>query len=285
MEKRKALGKGLEALIPSVKKEEESQSIVNINITEIVSNRYQPRQNFSPQLMQELINSIREKGFLQPIVVRKIPTGYELIAGERRLRAAKELGFSQVPAIIKDVKEEADLLELALIENLQREELNPIEKAQAYKKLIDDFGMSYEKIAQKVGKEEVSIINTLRLLKLPLSIQEKISQGELSEGHGRAILSLENPQEQINFAEEIIKKGLSVREAERRVRELKGKVKRKKTILEKKDPQLKAWEEELQHIFGTKVRIISHREKGKIELEYYSLKDLERLISLLKRRE
>lgn len=285
MEKRKALGRGLEALIPGPSEEKkDTQQIVNIDVTEIISNRYQPRQTFSPQLMEELINSIKEKGFIQPLVVRRIPSGYELVAGERRFRAAKELGLSQVPVIIKDIKEEKDLLELALIENLQREDLNPIEKAQAYKRLIEEFGMDEEKIAQLVGKDTVSIINTLRLLKLPQVIQEKIMQGELSEGHGRAILSLETSEAQIELAERIIREKLSVREAENRARSLKIKGK-KRIIWKKKDPQLDFWEEELQRIFGTRVRIIHRRERGKIELEYYSLKDLERLISLLKRGE
>ncbi|MGE4357612.1 MAG: ParB/RepB/Spo0J family partition protein [Candidatus Omnitrophota bacterium] len=284
MEKRKALGKGLDALIPIVERKGESaQTVVNIDVAEIITNKYQPRQNFSPQLMQELIASIREKGIIQPIIVRRTPSGYELIAGERRLKAAKELGFTQVPAIIRDVTEEADVLELALIENIQREDLNPIEEALAFKRLIEEFGMSQERIAQIVGKEVVSIVNKLRLLKLPLPVQEKIKEGELTEGHGRAILSLEDPQEQIDFAEEIIKKSLSVREAENRARSLKKKKRKKPLSAERKEPQIGYWEEELQHIFGTKVRIIHRRQRGKIELEYYSLTDLERLINLLKK--
>ncbi|MCM8778210.1 MAG: ParB/RepB/Spo0J family partition protein [Candidatus Omnitrophica bacterium] len=284
MEKKRALGRGLDALIPLPPQERaETQAIINVNVTEIVSNKYQPRQNFATSGMQELIASIREKGFLQPLVVRRTAEGYELIAGERRLRAAKELGLTQVPVIVKDVEKEADLLELALVENLQREDLNPLEKAFAYKRLIEELGISQEEVAQKVGKDVVSIVNTLRLLKLPAPVQEKIAQGELSEGHGRAILSLEEPQAQINFAEEILREGLSVREAENRVRKLKGRKKRKVVSPSQKDPQLRVWEEELQHIFGTKVRIRHQRQRGKIELEYYSLKDLERLISLLKR--
>ncbi|MCM8783856.1 MAG: ParB/RepB/Spo0J family partition protein [Candidatus Omnitrophica bacterium] len=284
MEKRRALGKGLDALIPvSALEKEDTQAIVNIEVKDIVANKYQPRQNFSAPLMRELMASIREKGIIQPIIVRRTPAGYELIAGERRLKAAQELGLTQVPAIIKDIKEEVDLLELALIENLQREDLNPIEEAQAFKRLMEEFGMAQEKIAQIVGKEVVSIVNKLRLLKLPLPVQEKIIQGELSEGHGRAILSLPEPQEQIDFAEEIIAKALSVREAENRVRSLKRKKSKKPVLAHKKDPHLGFWEEELQRLFGTKVKIIHRRERGKIELEYYSLADLERLINLLKK--
>ncbi|MCM8765616.1 MAG: ParB/RepB/Spo0J family partition protein [Candidatus Omnitrophica bacterium] len=283
MEKRKALGRGLEALIPVSSEPKNLQSIVNINVTDIISNKYQPRQNFSSPGMQELITSIREKGFIQPLIVRRIPSGYELIAGERRLRAAKELGLAQVPVIIKDVKEERDLLELALIENLQREDLNPIEKAQAYKRLIEEFGLSQEEVARRVGKEVISIINTLRILRLPAEIQEKIAQGELSEGHARAILSLDDIQAQIRFAQLIVEQGLSVREAENRARKLKGKKRKKSPDFSKRDPQVQVWEEELQHIFGTKVRIMHRRERGKIEMEYYSLPDLERLVHLLEK--
>jgi ParB family chromosome partitioning protein len=285
MEKRKALGKGLEALIPTTAvMDKDTQRIVNINIREIKPNKYQPRQNFAPQLMQELMASIREKGFIQPVLVRRASDGYELIAGERRWRAAQELGITQLPAIIRDIENEVDLLEIALIENLQREELNPIEEAQAFKRLMEEFGFSQEKIAQIVGKALVSIINTLRLLKLPREIQEEISRGNLTEGHGRAILSIGNPQIQITFAEQIIKNDLSVREAEQQAKKFSPKKKKERLAgTQKKDAQLIVWEEELQRVLGTKVRIIHRRQRGKIELEYYSLTDLERLIRLLEK--
>ncbi len=282
MEKRKALGRGLEALIPTLAIEKELQTVVNINVNEIKPNRFQPRQNFIPQMMQELKDSIREKGFIQPILVRHAAEGYELVAGERRWRAAKELGITQVPAIIRDIKNDADLLEIALIENLQREELNSIEEAQAFKRLGEEFGLGNSRIAQIVGKQEISVINTLRLLKLPKKVQDMISQGFLSEGHGRAILSLEGAEAQVSFGEYIVKHGLSVREAENQSK--KNRPKKTQHISSratKKDAQLVAWEEELQRILGTKVRIIHRRERGKIEMEYYSLSDLERLIGVL----
>ncbi|MCX5657247.1 MAG: ParB/RepB/Spo0J family partition protein [Candidatus Omnitrophica bacterium] len=282
MEKRKALGRGLEALIPTLAIEKELQAVVNINVNEIKPNRFQPRQNFIPQMMQELKDSIHEKGFIQPILVRHSAEGYELVAGERRWRAAKELGITQVPAIIRDIKNDADLLEIALIENLQREELNSIEEAHAFKHLGEEFGLGNGRIAQIVGKQEISVINTLRLLKLPKKVQDMISQGFLSEGHGRAILSLEGAEAQVSFGEYIIKHGLSVREAENQSK--KNRPKKAQQISSratKKDAQLVAWEEELQRSLGTKVRIIHHRERGKIEMEYYSLRDLERLIGTL----
>ena len=284
MEKRRALGRGLEALIPRVAAEDkELQRIVNIDVSEIKPNRYQPRQNFAPRLMEELKESIRERGFIQPVLARQTSAGYELIAGERRWRAAKELGIMQLPAIIRDVKDDSDLLEIALIENLQREELNPIEEAQAFKRLVEEFGLTPEKIGQIVGKEAVSIINTLRLLKLPKVVQEKIAQGDLSEGHGRAILSIEAPETQISFSEHIIKNGLSVRESENQTKKFRPKKISQPAKTEKKDAQLTAWEEELQRTFGTKVRILHRRQRGKIEMEYYSLEDLEPLINLLEK--
>lgn len=283
MEKKRALGRGLEALIPRPVIETEMPSIVNIDILQIKPNRYQPRENFAPSLMEELKASIRKRGVIQPVVVRQIPEGYELIVGERRWRAAQELGMSQVPAIIKDIKEEAELLEMALMENLQREDLNPMEKARVFKRLQEEFELSPEKIGQMVGKEAVSVINTLRLLKLPKEVQEKIGQGELSEGHGRAILSIEEPQAQINFCQEIIRKGLSVREAEYQAKKFRAKKLDRFPKALKKDRQCLAWEEELQRVLGTKVRILPRRQGGKIEMEYYSLADLERLVGLLEK--
>lgn len=282
MEKRKALGRGLEALISAPVIEKDSQTVISIKVNEIRPNRFQPRQNFIPQMMQELKDSIREKGFIQPILVRRAADGYELVAGERRWRAAKELGITQVPAIIRDIKDDADLLEIALIENLQREELNSIEEAQAFKRLGEEFGLENSRIAQIVGKQEISVVNTLRLLKLPKKVQDMISQGLLSEGHGRAILSLEGAEAQVSFGEYIIKHGLSVREAENQSKKNRPKkVTRISSHTTKKDVQLVAWEEELQRSLGTKVRIMHRRERGKIEMEYYSLSDLERLIGAL----
>lgn len=287
MDKRKALGRGLEALIPS-SKAQAPQLIENIEITQIRPNRYQPRVEFDPQLMEELKSSVEEKGLIQPILVRRIEGGYyEIIAGERRWRVAEALGMRRVPAIVKEIKQEAEVLETALIENIQRQGLNPIEEARAYERLINEFGFRVEEISSVLGKNMTTVINTLRLLKLPRLVQEKLLKREITAGHGRAILSLEQEEAQMRFCEKIIREGLSVREAENRARTFKTplkKLQRKELPGErKKDAQLLAWEEELQRILGTKVRILHRRERGNIQIEYYSLSDLERLLHLIEK--
>jgi len=281
MNKKKALGKGIEALIPE-KEEVETGDIVNINLNQISPGRFQPRKQFNPEKHKELVASIREKGIMQPILVRpaKDREGFEVIAGERRLRAARELGFEQIPAFIKEVKDE-EALELSLIENIQREELNPIEEAYAYRELIDRFNLTQEDVAKAVGKDRSTISNILRLLKLPKRIQDYVSRETLSTGHARAILAIENERQQIEIAEEIVKRGLSVRETEALVKRSKKKeiVKPKRT----KDLYIKEIEEELQRILGTKVTIVQGKKRGKIQLEFYTPADLERLINLLKK--
>jgi len=279
--KKRALGKGIEALIPE-KEEVKTGDIVNINLNQISPGRFQPRKQFNPEKHKELVASIREKGIMQPILVRpaKDREGFEVIAGERRLRAARELGFEQIPAFIKEVKDE-EALELSLIENIQREELNPIEEAYAYRELIDRFNLNQEDVAKAVGKDRSTISNTLRLLKLPRKIQDYVSRETLSTGHARAILAIENERQQIEIADEIVKRGLSVRETEALVKRSKEKeiVKPKRT----KDLYIKEIEEELQRILGTKVTIVQGKKRGKIQLEFYTPADLERLINLLKK--
>jgi len=280
--KKRALGKGIEALIPE-KEEVKTGNIVNINLNQISPGRFQPRKQFNPEKHKELVTSIREKGIMQPILVRPIKDRegfFEVIAGERRLRAAKELGFEEIPAIIKEVKDE-ETLEISLIENIQREELSPIEEAYAYQELIDRFLLTQEDIARVIGKDRATISNTLRLLKLPKKIQEYVSRGTLSMGHARAILGIEEEKHQIKIADEIVKRGLSVRETEALVRRDKE---REETGREKvKDPYIRELEEDLQRVLGTRVIIIQGRKKGKIQLEFYNPSDLERLIKILKR--
>ena len=279
--KKRALGKGIGALIPE-KEEVKTGDIVNINLNQISPGRFQPRKQFNPEKHKELVASIREKGIMQPILVRpaKDREGFEVIAGERRLRAARELGFEQIPAFIKEVKDE-EALELSLIENIQREELNPIEEAYAYRELIDRFNLNQEDVAKAVGKDRSTISNTLRLLKLPRKIQDYVSRETLSTGHARAILAIENERQQIEIADEIVKRGLSVRETEALVKRSKEKevVEPKRT----KDLYIKEIEEELQRILGTKVTIVQGKKRGKIQLEFYTPADLERLINLLKK--
>jgi ParB family chromosome partitioning protein len=277
---RKVLGKGLSALIPE-KRVEPGTKVTSLNISEINLGRLQPRQEASPEKMEELIASIKEKGVIQPVLVRpKEDGGYELIAGERRFRAAKELGFNTLPAIIRDVQD-AEALQLSLIENIQREELNPLEEAQAYQQLITEFGLTQERIAQLVGKDASSVSNTLRLLKLPQEVQTALRRGLISMGHARTILAIKSLDEQGRIFKHTLSRRLSVRELENLVaKQLQGKLKRRKRLL--RDPNLVAVEEQVQRVLGTKVRIIAGRKRGKIVLEYYSLNDLERIIKLLK---
>lgn len=276
---KKVLGKGLSALMPE-KPVESGTKVVTLNISEINPSKLQPRQEINLEKMEELAASIKEKGVIQPVLVRPKDSGYELIAGERRLRAAKRLGFTQVPAIIKDV-EDVEALQLSLIENIQREELNPLEEAQAYQQLIKDFGFSQEKIARALGKNPSSISNTLRLLKLPEEIRVALRKGQISMGHARTILGVKTLDEQGRIFKRTITQRLSVRELENIVTKRLGEGRKRKRFA-LRDPHLVDLEEQIQRILGTKVKIIAGRKRGKIVLEYYSLSDLERLIKLLK---
>lgn len=276
---RKVLGKGLSALMPK-RSVDSGAKVVNLDIGEIEFSHLQPRQQVSAEKLDELSASIKEKGVIQPVLVRpKQEGGYELIAGERRLRAAKKLGFTQLPAIIKDVQD-AEALQLSLIENIQREELNPLEEAQAYQQLISQFGFTQEKIARVVGKGASFVSNTLRLLKLPKEIQAALRQGMISMGHARTILALKGLDEQDRLFKRTITQRLSVRELETLVAKRVGTTRRKK--ISGRDPHLVALEEQLQRMLGTKVRILAGRKRGRIILEYYSLNDLERILKLLK---
>lgn len=280
---RKALGKGIAALIPEkdIATLDKSESVINIDISRISPSKYQPREIFKKEKLNELISSIREKGVVQPVLVRELPgSGYELIAGERRLRAVKELGFQTIPAIIRKVSSDIDLLELSLIENIQREGLNPIEEAHAYSRLINEFNFNLDGIGKAVGKDKSSISNITRLLKLPKKIQDYIISEDISMGHGRALLGLEDPKEQARICDRIIKKGLSVRETEQIVnRKLSGS--RRKSS--QKDQNIIAIEEELQRIFGTRVQVLHSKKRGRINIEYFSLDDLDRILKLLRR--
>ncbi|MFA5316916.1 MAG: ParB/RepB/Spo0J family partition protein [Dehalococcoidales bacterium] len=282
MEKR-VLGKGLKALIPDdVPQRSESRGAVLINVGDIVPGRFQPREVFDPDKLRDLIQSIKEKGLIQPVVVRPTGGGYELIAGERRLRAAKELGIAQVPAIIKDVKDD-EALEIALIENIQRDDLNPIEEAKAYQRLSDEFSLTQEQISEKVGRNRASVSNMIRLLKLPEKIREEIYAGRISMGHAKAILMLDSEQDQLGLCIKILKRGLSVREAEYYVRrKITGKARPARP--RKHATEIRAVEEELQRILGTKVTLLHQAKRGKIMIEYYSNEDLDRLLNFFRKR-
>lgn len=274
MEKRKALGRGLQALIPKVEAAEEGEIVTYLNINEILPNRYQPREDFNQEKLNELIASIKEKGVVQPLLARRTEKGIELIAGERRLRAIKTLGVEKAPVILKDV-DDVGAIELALIENIQREELNPIEEAHAYKRLVDEFGFTHERMSQTIGKDRTSVTNTLRLLNLPLEIQRYLVQGQISTGHARALLAVKGLQQQLNLCKKVIKKGLSVRETEALTN---PQLKRRPAAKITKDQHLLKQEEILQNALATKVRIQHSKKRGKIVIDYYSLDDLDRII-------
>lgn len=281
---KKALGRGLGTLIPGAgipqEEEEIREPASEMEIARIVPNRFQPRQVFEDKALEELTASIRIHGVIQPILVRSLNNGvYELIAGERRWRAAQIAGLKKIPVVVKDITDEKSL-EIALIENLQRENLNPIEAAQGYQRLLKEFTLSQEEIATRVGKERSTITNYLRLLSLPEKIKDYLAKSLLTPGHAKAILAISDRDEQIRFAGHLVARGASVREAEAWSKEW-GAKKRKKKVIERRDPTFKDVEERLQRIFGTKVRIFPEKKGGKVVLEYYTLEDLNRILEVV----
>ncbi|MFA6320261.1 MAG: ParB/RepB/Spo0J family partition protein [Candidatus Omnitrophota bacterium] len=278
MEKR-ALGKGLSALIPGKEvTQENGESVLKIDISKIKTNKYQPRLEFNKEKLEELMSSIKEKGVVQPVLVRKIADGYELIAGERRLRAVTGLGMTTIPVIVKDVAD-LDMLELSLIENIQREELNPIEEAVAFQKFITDFNFTQEKIAASLGKDRSTVANTIRLLTLPQKIREFISSGSITAGHAKAILSLPTENEQLRVCNLVVKKGLSVRETES-LASRRASGQGEKNVKIGKDQSLVDLESQLQQFFGTRVKIMQGKKRGCIQIEYYSSDDLNRILDI-----
>ncbi len=277
---RKALGKGISALIPE-KESERQDKIIYVQTDQIKPNPFQPREDFNSQSLEELTQSIKEKGVIQPVLVRRKGDNYELIAGERRLRAIQSLGIKEIPVMVKDVEDE-DSLELSLIENIQRQDLNPIEEARAYQYLIDKFQITQERMSEVLGKARVTITNTLRLLKLPQEIQEEIKKGRISFAHGRALLEIDDANQQRRLAQEIILKSLSVRELENLVKRYRPKTTRTLPKTAPRDIYLAVMEEELQRILATKVRIIKNKKRGQIVIEFYSQEDLERIADKLK---
>lgn len=278
--KRGGLGRGLGALIPEkeVAVEKKEAEVLQIELGQIREGKHQPREAIDLERLDGLIASIREKGLVQPILVRPIEDGYELICGERRLTAARALRMTTIPAVVRQASD-VEALELSLIENLQREDLNPIEEARAYERLIDEFEMTQDELAKVLGRDRTSISNTIRLLKLPQTAQDKLSQGKISMGHAMAILSLDSPAAQTKLCQVVIDRGLSVRATEELVR--KKALPKKK--IDRPDPEITAIEEEFQRILGTKVRIKQGKKAGKIEIEYYSQDDLDRILTVLKK--
>jgi len=280
---RKALGKGISALIPEKPEVASSHKneIINVQTELIKANPFQPREDFDMQNIEELAQSIKEKGVIQPLLVRRKGDFYELIAGERRLRAATLLNLKEVPIIIKDVDDQ-NSLEMALIENIQREELNAIEEAHAYQYLIEKFQVTQDKISLVLGKSRVSITNTLRLLKLPQEVQAEIKKGRISFAHGRALLEIEDSNHQRRLAQEIISKELSVRELENLIKSHRPRVIKRKAGQSARDPSVMILEDELQQALATKVRITKRKKRGHILIEFYSQEDLERIVNVLR---
>ena len=277
-----ALGKGLGALLPEFG-QAEPKTLLYCGIEEIIPNRSQPRKHFDEAKLQELAESIKEKGILEPLIVRRADQGYELIVGERRWRAAQKAGLKEVPVVVKEV-EGREVLEISLIENLQREDLNPIEAAEAFKHLVEEFHIRQEDLSKRIGKDRTTITNTLRLLKLPLEVRNQLLQNRITSGHARALLSLENKEKQKELCALIIKKGLSVREAEALAKRWSEKPKKEITPIKKRgdlESQLSSLQDAMRKYLGTKVHIMQKGKKGKIEIEYYSHEDLERIVETI----
>lgn len=293
MSKKFGLGKGLNALIPEdttlgtldtkvekTKDIKEKDSIL-IDINLIKSNEGQPRKSFDDEKILELAESIKSNGIIQPLILKKVDYEYIIVAGERRWRAAKAIGLKEVPAIVMNLTEK-QILEISLIENIQREDLNSIEEALAYKKLINDFNLTQEELSKRIGKSRVTITNTLRLLNLSEDVQQYIIEGVISEGHGRALLGITDSKVQCELAQNVIDDKLSVRELELLIRKLKTTPTRAKSKTSNEiNPYYKDVTYKLENYFGTKVNITNKNNKGKIEIEYYSEEDLQRILEII----
>lgn len=274
---KRGLGRGLSALIPGSNLEQGDKS-GEIRLDEIVPNPYQPRRVFDQGKLDELAESVKKHGVLQPIVVRKAGEKYEIVVGERRFRAAQQAGLETIPAIVREY-DDRDMMQIALVENLQREDLNPIEEAEGYRRLIDEFGLTQEELGAVLGKSRSAIANTLRLLKLDPFVQENVSRGTLSMGHARALLALESPADQVRACRKVVEEGLSVRQTEELVKRLLTPAQRVKHRKESvRDPNIVEIEDRLKRSLGTQVRIKPGQKRSVIEIEYYSQEDLERIL-------
>lgn len=281
MNKKSGLGRGLGALIQDNNYNDKEANKIDLNL--IRPNKKQPREYFDEKKISQLAESIKEHGIIQPLVLKKDGEVYTIIAGERRWRAAKSIGLTEVPAVLIDATEK-DLLEISLIENIQREDLNPIEEAKAYKRLLDDFNLTQEELAKRVGKSRVAITNCMRLLNLDSRVQDYLIDEVISEGHGRALLSVEDKNLQYKLAQTIIDEDLSVRDIEKLIKDSCKKAEKgdKKKMEESNDQYVSDIKSKLENYFGTKVLLKNGRNKGKIEIEYYSNEDLQRIIDILK---
>ena len=280
---KRPLGRGLSALLSTDSRPVDNEEVLDVQIDLIQPGHQQPRTTFDQAKLDELAQSIRASGIIQPLLLRRRGGMFELVAGERRWRAAQIAGLRSVPAIVRDIPDEK-LLELALIENIQRADLNPVEEANAYKKLIESLGLTQDEVAQRVGRDRSFVTNYLRILKLPSEIRQLLEREKLSFGHARALLTIDNALLQRRLAQKIVKNNWSVREVERRVRNLIApKEPRSLNKSVREDPNLRAAEARLRRHLGTQVRIIPNEpgESGKIEIEYYSLADLDRIYNAI----
>src|SRR5213593_3124648 len=280
---KRGLGRGLGALLSSTPPDPEGESLADIPIDEIEVNPNQPRKVFDFTALDELAASIRASGVIQPIIVRRYGDGYQLIAGERRWRAARQAGLERIPAIVRDATD-AESLELALVENLLREDLNPIDEAEAYEKLLGQFGWTQEELAGRIGRDRSSIANSLRLLRLPEEIQADLRGGRLTMGHARALLALTNPTDQLRLRDDILAHAWSVRATEDSIRALEEAARPRGAAPRKgrrRSPELAALEAGLQRALMTRVRIVGTERKGKIEVIYATGEELDRLTELL----
>lgn len=277
---KKGLGKGLGAILDSENILTDATGVSELKINDIEPNREQPRKIFDQEKLQALAESIAQHGVVQPIIVKKKDKGYSIIAGERRWRAAKLAGLKTIPAIVKDLSPR-DVMEIALIENIQREDLNPIEEAEAYQKLMEEHDLTQDQISKIVGKSRAAIANSVRLLALADKVKEMLVEEALTPGHARTLITIEDKEKQVQLAETIVQKGLNVRETEKLVNDLTEKKEKKKTRTEKKDANTIDIEEKLRSYLGTKVELQHRANKGKIVIEYYSADELERIIELI----
>lgn len=277
----KRLGRGLDALIPSLSVNDDDK-VIEVSLTQLRPNPYQPRKTFDEESIKELAESIKQHGVIQPIIVRTVLKGYEIIAGERRFRASQYCGNSTIPAVVRSFSDQ-QVMEIALIENLQREDLNAIEVAVAYQALIDKFKLTQEELSMKVGKSRSHIANFMRLLSLPEEIKENVSRGTISMGHARALAGIKDQAVQQQLANQIISLEWSVRELEDAIKKMDSKQADEKPVQnqKKRDPYIDYVEETLRERFKTTVKIKQQKDKGKIELQYYNKQDLERLLDLL----
>jgi len=281
---KRALGRGLDALIPAIEGIEYlAKEYFQCDIELIRPNRYQPRLRFPEDELEELSRSIKEQGIIQPLLVRKDHNGYELVSGERRLRAAKKAGLSQVPVLVKSITD-TELLVMSIIENVQRQDLNPLEEAEAYYQLINEFDFTQDQAAERIGKSRSAVANFLRLRQLPKPIKASLTDGTLSMGHARALLGAETPAQQNTAFRSIVARGLSVRETERLIKRLKlQKNKTKKAPTDSEQRYFLSLAEDLSRRFGTRVQIKKQGQKGTLEIKFYSDDDLDRVLGLLKK--